>query len=169
MCSSIIWHLAERKYLIWENHYEMKKNIFLVLFLILSLSCFSQKRYISEMTKKIVFTRDGGKCNCCSSAVNLEYDHITPFSCGGSSDASNIQLLCMPCNRSKSNSCTCKIHSRKVGTNCCDGKSLKTSTSKSNSTSKSSSNSTVQCSGYTKKGNRCKNNTTNSNGRCHLH
>lgn len=141
----------------------MKKNIFLVFFLILSLSCFSQSRYISAMTKKIVFTRDGGKCNCCSSGVNLEYDHITPFSCGGSSDASNIQLLCMPCNRSKSNSCTCKIHSRKVGTNCCDGKSSKTTTSASRSSY------TVQCSGYTKKGNRCKNNTTNSNGRCHLH
>lgn len=27
----------------------------------------------------------------------------------------------------------------------------------------------VQCSAYTKKGQRCKNMTTNANGRCHLH
>lgn len=136
------------------------KKLFLILFLILfSTCCFSQSRYISETTKKIVYTRDGGKCQCCGSTQNLEYDHITPYSCGGSSEASNIQLLCQKCNRSKSNSCYCKIHNKKVGTNCCDGK---TTTNKSSTT-------TRQCSGTTKKGARCKNKTTNSNGRCHLH
>ncbi|WP_396140779.1 HNH endonuclease [Flavobacterium sp.] len=42
--------------------------------------------------------------------------------CGGSSNPSNIQLLCSKCNRSKSNSCYCKVHDKKVGSNCCDGK-----------------------------------------------
>jgi hypothetical protein len=136
----------------------MKKIFLLALLLIISICGFSQSRYISSTTKKIVFTRDGGVCQCCGSSNSLEYDHITPFSCGGSSDASNIQLLCMKCNRSKSNSCVCKIHSRTVGTNCCDGKTIKKSTVAA-----------TQCTGTTKKGARCKKRTTNSNGRCHLH
>lgn len=135
-----------------------KKIFLLTLLLIISICGFSQSRHISATTKKIVFTRDGGVCQCCGSSVSLEYDHITPFSCGGSSDASNIQLLCMKCNRSKSNSCVCKVHNRTVGTNCCDGKTTKKSTTAA-----------TQCTGTTKKGVRCKMKTTNSNGRCHLH
>lgn len=136
----------------------MKKILLLILLLIISICGFSQSRYISASTKKIVYTRDGGVCQCCRSSLSLKYDHITPFSCGGSSSPSNIQLLCMKCNRSKSNSCVCKIHSRTVGTNCCAGKSTTTSTITS-----------TQCSGTTQKGARCKKKTTNSSGRCHLH
>lgn len=136
----------------------MKNLILIILLLFISLSGFSQSRYISETTKKVVYARDGGTCQCCGSSESLEYDHIIPFSCGGDSKASNIQLLCMKCNRSKSNSCVCKIHDKIVGTNCCDGNTTK----KASTTSK-------QCSGTTKKGQRCKNRTTNSNGRCHLH
>lgn len=136
----------------------MKKLYLILSILVLSINCFPQSRNISETTKKIVFTRNGGVCQCCGSSQNLEYDHITPYSCGGSSDASNIQLLCQTCNRSKSNSCYCKVHNKKVGTNCCDDKTVK----KQNNTSR-------QCTGTTKKGLRCKNKTTNSNGRCHLH
>lgn len=136
----------------------MRKVYLILLLLCGTLSCYSQSRYISETTKKIVYSRDRGTCNCCGSSSNLEYDHIMPYSCGGSSEVSNIQLLCLPCNRSKSNSCTCKIHSRRVGINCCD-----------NTTTKKSSSVASQCTGTTKKGNRCKNKTTSSNGRCHLH
>jgi hypothetical protein len=136
----------------------MKKLYLILLLLLTSISGFSQSRYISETTKKVVFTRDGGACQCCGSSQSLEYDHITPFSCGGSSNASNIQLLCMKCNRSKSNSCVCKIHNRTVGTNCCAG-----------NTTKKASATSQQCSGTTKKRARCKNKTTNTNGRCHLH
>jgi hypothetical protein len=136
----------------------MKKIYLIILLLLISICGFTQSRYISATTKKIVYARDGGVCQCCGSSQNLEYDHITPFSCGGGNDALNIQLLCMRCNRSKSNSCTCKIHNKRVGTNCCDGK-----------TTKKTSATSQQCSGTTKKGARCKNKTTNSNGRCHLH
>jgi len=135
------------------------KKLFLILSLLLfSFCCFSQSRYISETTKKVVFTRDGGVCQCCGSSQSLEYDHITPFSCGGSSVVSNIQLLCLKCNRSKSNSCYCKVHNKRVGTNCCENKVTKELPTTS-----------VQCTGTTKKGPRCRNKTTNSNGRCHLH
>ncbi|WP_374003513.1 HNH endonuclease [Nonlabens sp.] len=139
------------------------KNIYLILSLILfSVSCFAQSRYVSQTTKKVVFARDGGICQCCGSYENLEYDHISPYSCGGNSDASNIQLLCRECNRSKSNSCYCKLHHKKVGINCCEGK---TTTTKYNQSSSTAS----QCSGTTKKGARCKNRTKSSSGRCHHH
>ena len=137
----------------------MKKIFLLLLLYLLSICGFTQSRYISATTKKIVFSRDGGVCQCCGSSNRLEYDHITPFSCGGKSDASNIQLLCMSCNRSKSNSCVCKIHDKRVGINCCDGKTTKNK----------ESTTLQQCSGTTKKGTRCKKKTTNSNGRCYLH
>ena len=135
------------------------KKIFLIIILILfSANCLAQSRYISNYTKKIVFSRDSGICQCCGSYQNLEYDHISPFSCGGSSEVSNIQLLCRTCNRSKSNSCYCKVHNKKVGVDCCKG-----------NTKKQSSTTAMQCSGTTKKRARCKNRTNHTSGRCHHH
>ena len=137
------------------------KKIYLILSLILfSVCCIAQSRYVSQATKKVVYTRDGGICQCCKSYDKLEYDHIEPFSCGGASDVSNIQLLCRKCNRSKSNSCYCKVHNKKVGINCCSGKTTKT---------KKTSTTARQCSGTTKKGARCRKRTKHSSGRCHYH
>ncbi|MBU3662046.1 MAG: HNH endonuclease [Bacteroidetes bacterium] len=137
----------------------MRKIYLLLLLFLISICGFAQSRHISTTTKKIVFTRDGGVCQCCGSPNRLEYDHITPFSCGGTSNVLNIQLLFMSCNRSKSNSCYCKIHNKRIGINCCDGKTTK----------KTASTTSQQCFGTTKKGSRCKNKTTKPNGRCHLH
>ena len=61
-----------------------------------------RSRIISQKTKMYVWQRDGGKCVECGSKENLEYDHIIPFSKGGSNSDRNIQLLCESCNRSKS-------------------------------------------------------------------
>lgn len=60
-------------------------------------------RNIPQATKIAVSTRDGGRCVRCGSVEDLQYDHVTPFSHGGTADASNIQLLCGRCNRSKGN------------------------------------------------------------------
>jgi len=49
-----------------------------------------------------VFGRDKGKCRQCGAEDNLHFDHIIPFSKGGSSKvAANIQLLCARHNLSK--------------------------------------------------------------------
>lgn len=59
-------------------------------------------RLIPTNVKQQVYARDKGKCVICGSTVNLHYDHIIPFSKGGSSiDANNIQLLCQKCNLRK--------------------------------------------------------------------
>jgi hypothetical protein len=139
----------------------MKKIIFLtqLLTLLFFFSGFATGRYISPTIKKIVYARDGGICQCCGSGIHLEYDHIIPYSCGGSSTVSNIQLLCQRCNRSKSNGCYCKIHNKRVGNNCCEHEA----------THHATSSTSVQCSGITSKGLRCRIKTTNKNGRCQHH
>jgi hypothetical protein len=142
----------------------MRKILLLLSLFFFSTCCFSQSRYISQRTKKIVFTRDGGRCQCCGSFESLEYDHIMPYSCGGRSDPSNIQLLCRRCNRSKSNSCYCKVHNRLTGINCCDKKTNRTGSYSSGGQVRSG-----QCTGTTKKGLRCRKMTTDPSGRCHFH
>ena len=43
------------------------------------------------------------RCACCATALNrFHIDHIFPLARGGSNDKTNIQLLCPPCNISKS-------------------------------------------------------------------
>lgn len=52
-------------------------------------------RIIPSSVKLEVWKRDKGKCIKCGSADNLHFDHIIPYSRGGSSlVAENIQLLC---------------------------------------------------------------------------
>lgn len=54
-----------------------------------------QNRLIPTEVKLEVWKRDGGKCVQCGSRDNLHFDHMIPFSKGGSSLlAENIQLLC---------------------------------------------------------------------------
>lgn len=59
-------------------------------------------RMIPSSVKQEVWKRDGGKCAICGSKQNLHFDHIIPFSKGGSSlVADNIQLLCAVHNLAK--------------------------------------------------------------------
>lgn len=56
-----------------------------------------------------------------------------------------------------------------VSRNYCDAATARSNTYKYKTNKSTRSNSSVQCSGKTKKGIRCKNRTTNRSGRCHLH
>jgi 5-methylcytosine-specific restriction endonuclease McrA len=57
---------------------------------------------IPSAVKAEVWKRDQGKCVVCGSNTNLHFDHIIPFSKGGSSLVSeNIQLMCVKHNISK--------------------------------------------------------------------
>ena len=58
-------------------------------------------RMIPKSVKDSVWRRDGGKCTTCGSQELLEFDHIIPFSLGGSNTYRNVQLLCQTCNRKK--------------------------------------------------------------------
>ena len=63
-----------------------------------------RSRTIPQDVKIAVTLRDEGKCRVCGSKEGLQYDHIYPWSLGGSSDdPNNIQLLCGYHNRLKGN------------------------------------------------------------------
>ncbi len=62
---------------------------------------FPPGRRISGTVRREVFHRDGGECVECGSSKDIQYDHIIPFSRGGSDTAENIQLLCKDCNKKK--------------------------------------------------------------------
>lgn len=60
-------------------------------------------RMIPSSVKLEVWKRDKGRCTECGSADNLHFDHILPYSKGGTSlSAENIQLLCARHNLAKS-------------------------------------------------------------------
>lgn len=59
-------------------------------------------RLIPASVKLTVWKRDKGQCVICGSKDNLHFDHIIPYSKGGSSlVADNIQLLCVRHNLAK--------------------------------------------------------------------
>lgn len=67
----------------------------------------SEDRGISKSVRFDVLKRDKFKCVACGASpakdenVQLEIDHIIPWSKGGTNDDSNLQTLCHKCNRGK--------------------------------------------------------------------
>lgn len=69
----------------------------------LQIELTKHSRIIPTSVKLEVWARDGGKCVTCSATDELHFDHILPYSKGGTSlKAENIQLLCARHNLSKS-------------------------------------------------------------------
>ena len=72
-------------------------------------------KYIEKVDLKVLFLRDGGRCQICGRKLNLSrpnnhhlqstIDHIIPIDCGGEHSYRNTQLACRQCNTVKSNSC----------------------------------------------------------------
>jgi hypothetical protein len=62
-----------------------------------------RREAIPRLVQREVWQRDGGCCVECGTRAKLCFDHIVPFSLGGSNTVRNIQLLCEDCNLSKSN------------------------------------------------------------------
>jgi 5-methylcytosine-specific restriction endonuclease McrA len=69
----------------------------------LSGSLVVRSRIIPTSVKLEVWARDGGRCVTCGASDELHFDHILPYSKGGTSlKTENIQLLCARHNFSKS-------------------------------------------------------------------
>jgi len=63
------------------------------------------RRIIPTAVKLEVWRRDGGRCVKCGATDDLHFDHVLPFSLGGTSmTAENVQLLCARHNLEKHDS-----------------------------------------------------------------
>lgn len=63
-------------------------------------------RSIARPTQIRVLKRENQICRACNTPVaadDIEFDHVIPWSKGGSSDEYNVQLYCSKCNRKKGN------------------------------------------------------------------
>lgn len=62
-----------------------------------------KSRHISRDMVAEVMRRDRGRCVLCGAEMDLQIDHKIPYSRGGLNHVDNLQVLCRPCNQSKSN------------------------------------------------------------------
>jgi 5-methylcytosine-specific restriction endonuclease McrA len=69
-----------------------------------------RQRFATPEQKRLVFRRDGGRCRHCGRQVirtrhpvpeQASFDHVEPWSWGGPTTMSNLQLLCRECNTAK--------------------------------------------------------------------
>lgn len=99
-CGECLWDTVSAspsyKSMTWECRYCKKQVTIRVV-----ENTSSRSRSLSDNVRLTVWRRDNGACVICKSQENLEYDHVIPFSKGGSNTARNIRLLCEKCNRAK--------------------------------------------------------------------
>jgi hypothetical protein len=66
-----------------------------------SQSAKRKRTRLSNAVMSEVWMRDQGQCVLCGSQEDLQFDHIVPFSKGGSSEATNLRVLCASCNQKR--------------------------------------------------------------------
>ena len=59
-----------------------------------------EAKIVGEQRQRILW-RDGHECRACGGTKRLCIDHIVAWSCGGSNDDDNLQVLCGSCNSRK--------------------------------------------------------------------
>ena len=62
----------------------------------------ARREHIDPDLQDEVWRRDEGRCVRCGSDEELQFDHVIPVSKGGGNTAENLQVMCGPCNRAKS-------------------------------------------------------------------
>lgn len=60
------------------------------------------RKAIPRQLREEVLEKYGRKCVVCGSTEKLQIDHIIPVDAGGATALDNLQVLCQPCNGSKS-------------------------------------------------------------------
>ena len=101
--SYLVFHkdCIENKEIVLENILkEIEKRTPLILNLLKEKP---RTRGIPAKVRYKVYMRDDGKCVFCGSNINIEFDHIIPFSKGGAHTTDNIRVLCQDCNRKRGN------------------------------------------------------------------
>lgn len=69
-------------------------------------NCDNQRKLMTAELRTQIIERDDSICQICGKKCKnneIEIDHIKPISKGGKTSLSNLQVLCMTCNRKKSN------------------------------------------------------------------
>lgn len=65
-----------------------------------------KRRCFTREERMAAYRKQGGRCAMCGRWFDfnaMEGDHVIPFSKGGQTETSNLQMLCRTCNRSKGN------------------------------------------------------------------
>ena len=61
------------------------------------------RKALTNEIMSAVWARDEVMCVECGSTDDLQFDHMVPYSKGGSSTVENLRILCQPCNSSRGN------------------------------------------------------------------
>lgn len=83
---------------------EVTKKSGIYLYLLTKDEKYLSIRVFSESQKRAGYEKQNGICPNCKEhfdIVEMEGDHITPWSEGGKTDTENLQMLCRDCNRRK--------------------------------------------------------------------
>ena len=111
------WRNALKEFINYINVDNDKTNDIVSQQVIISKKTNATKQIVAHKTKRdinlrmrfIVFKRDNFKCCICGASpakdpsVELQVDHIIPWSKGGETELENLQTLCSKCNLGKSN------------------------------------------------------------------